>query len=211
MANNRIFKKSIIGLILLAIGAVACLFLPWFWRMIYPLPYRDMIFTQAKEVEIDPYLVMAVIRVESKFRPKAQSIRGAKGLMQLMPETAKWAAEQMGETYQPESLFEIDYNTKIGCWYLAKLLKEFGGSLPLTLAAYNGGPGNVTQWLKQEVWNGELENIDDIPFAETRDFVERVLHSYDSYLRIYGWHSNFAEKAGFWGIITNRSFETMHS
>lgn len=205
------FRTGILGILLFILGAIAILFLPWFWRMIYPLPYRDTIFTNAKEVEMDPYLIMAVIRVESKFRPKAQSIRGAKGLMQLMPQTAQWAAEQMGEEYLPDELFDVEYNTKIGCWYLARLYKNFKGSLPLTLAAYNGGPGNVNQWLEEGIWDGRLETIDKIPFVETKEFIERVLNDYDTYQRIYGWYPNFAGKGGFWGRVTNRIFEMTHS
>jgi soluble lytic murein transglycosylase len=205
------FRSGLIGIVLLLIGAIVILFLPWFWRMFYPLPYRDTIFAQAKSVEMDPYLAMAVIRVESKFRPKAQSVRGAKGLMQLMPDTAQWVAGQMGEEYKEEQLFDVEYNTKLGCWYLASLIKEFDGSLPLALAAYNGGPNNVKQWLAEGKWNGELESINDIPFNETRDFVQRVLDDYDAYRRIYGWYPNFAEKGGFWGTIPNRSSVKMLS
>ncbi|NLC77073.1 MAG: lytic transglycosylase domain-containing protein [Clostridia bacterium] len=198
-------------IIFLVIMAIGVLFLPWLWRVFYPLPYRDTIFAQAEAAGVDPYLVMAVIRVESKFRPKALSVRGAKGLMQLMPETARWAAGQMGEEYRPDLLFDVVYNTKIGCWYLASLIEEFDGNLPAALAAYNGGPNNVKQWLQEGKWNGELETVDDIPFQETRDFVRRVLKDHDTYRRIYGWYPNFAGKGGFWGTIPNRSFVKMHS
>ncbi|HHW06408.1 MAG TPA: lytic transglycosylase domain-containing protein [Clostridia bacterium] len=191
---------------LLSALAAAVLFVPWFWRLLYPLPYRDTVFAQAEAVNIDPYLAMAVIRVESKFRPQAQSVRGARGLMQLMPDTARWVAQQIGEEYHPDLLFDVEYNTKIGCWYLAKLLEDFGGSLPLALAAYNGGPNNVRQWLSEGIWNGEAENLHQIPFPETRDFVEKVMEGYESYRRIYGWYAKLSTKGGFWGIIPNKCF-----
>lgn len=199
------FRTGVIWIVLLLLGAMVILFLPWFWRMFYPLPYRDTIFAQAQAADVDPYLAMAVIRVESKFRPKAQSVKGAKGLMQLMPDTAQWVAQQMGVEYREEQLFDVEYNTKLGCWYLASLIKDFDGSLPSALAAYNGGPNNVKQWIAEGRWNGKLEKIDDIPFIETRDFIQRVLHDYDTYRRIYGWYSKFVEKGGFWGRIPNRT------
>jgi len=198
--------KNVVFFLLLAVLAAAVLFVPWFWRMLYPLPYRDIIFAQAEAADIDPYLAMAVIRVESKFRPKAQSVRGARGLMQLMPETAHWVAQQIGEEFHPDLLFDVEYNTKIGCWYLARLLKDFEGNLALALAAYNGGPNNVRQWLKEGTWDGAVENLHRIPFPETRDFVERVLEGYEAYRRIYGWYAKLSTEGGFWGIIPNKCF-----
>jgi len=203
--NNLFSKTGFIWVILLIIAAVVLLFLPWFWRMLYPLPYRDVIFSNAQEAGVDPYLTMAVIRIESKFRPMAQSVRGAKGLMQLMPETAQWVKKQMGEKFDEKLLFDVHYNTSIGCWYLAYLIKEFDGELHLALAAYNGGPNNVKQWLKDEIWSGKLEQLADIPFPETRDFVEKVLHDYSTYRQIYSWYVSFAKKAGFLVEIKNRN------
>lgn len=203
MAKLRFVKTGVV-MLLIAFLAVAVLFVPWFWRMFYPLPYRDIIFAHAEAVDIDPYLAMAVIRVESKFRPHAQSIRGARGLMQLMPDTAQWVAQQMGEEFHPDMLFDVEYNTKIGCWYLAKLIKDFEGNLPLALAAYNGGPTNVKQWLNEGKWNGDVDRLHQIPFAETREFVEKVLDGYETYRRIYGWYTKLSAKGGFWGIIPNK-------
>lgn len=205
MINRRFAKTGLIWVILVVVAAIGILFLPWFWRMLYPLPYRDTIFANAQEAGIDPYLVMAVIRVESKFRPQAQSIRGAKGLMQLMPETARWVKGQMEEDFEEKLLFEVHYNTRIGCWYLASLIKGFDGKLHLALAAYNGGPSNVKQWLKDGTWSGEREDLSEIPFGETREFVEKVLNDYSTYRQIYGWYANFGKKGGFPDIIQNRN------
>lgn len=205
MINHRFVKSGFIWVTLIIIAAIMVLFLPWFWRMLYPLPYRDTIFTNAQEAGIDPYLVMAVIRVESKFRPQAQSVKGAKGLMQLMPETARWVKGQMGEDFDEEQLFDVHYNTRIGCWYLASLIKGFDGQLHIALAAYNGGPNNVRQWLKEDIWSGNPEHLSDIPFAETREFVGKVMNDYDTYRQIYGWYANFGKKGGFPGIIQNRN------
>ncbi len=177
--------KKLIWLTLVGAGVIILIGFPWFWRLYYPLPYRQTIFTQAQAAEVDPYLVMALIRVESKFRPQAESRMGARGLMQLMPETAEWVTKQLGEPYSVEGLFEIEYNVRIGCWYLANLLKEFEGNLPLALAAYNGGRGNVRQWVNQGLWAGDEDHLEKIPFTETRDFIQRVLQDYEMYRRIY--------------------------
>lgn len=159
--------------------------IPWFWRIFYPYPYRDSVLTYAQEYSIPPNLVIAVARVESKFRPNAVSPRGAKGIMQLMPETAQWIAQQMSIEYKVEDLFEPDYNIRLGCWYLAHLLHDFQGNLPAALAAYNSGRGRVNQWLEDKIWDGSLENISQIPYKETREFVERVTHDLKMYNILY--------------------------
>lgn len=157
-----------------------------FWRFIYPLPYKEIIFTEAVRNNIDPFLVAAIIKSESNFSSVAQSAMGARGIMQIMPETGKWAARQMGlKGFQPDDLFETDTNIKIGCWYIKNLNREFKGNKILVVAAYNAGRGNVRQWLEKEKWSGEQATVDQIPFTETREYVDRVLNNYKWYRRIY--------------------------
>lgn len=159
----------------------------WFWRKLYPFPYQEMIFKYAQEYEVDPYLVAAIIREESHFVEEAESYRGARGIMQIMPETGKWAAEQMNlEGFQPDDLYDPKINIKIGCWYLADLSKEFGNDKILMIAAYNAGRGNVKQWIQTRQWSGRHETVEDIPFPETREYVKRVLKGYEKYRWIYG-------------------------
>lgn len=179
--RNRFFALMTLAII----AAILVISVPWFWRLFYPFPYRESILRHAGEYELDPNLVVAVIRVESKFRSNAESSRGAKGLMQLMPETAQWAAEQMGVSYDVDKLFDPDYNIALGCWYLSNLLQEFDHNLPVALAAYNGGRGNVKQWLKDRIWDGEADSLEQIPFGETKQFVARVLHDYKIYAHLY--------------------------
>ena len=139
----------------------------WFMRYIY-----------------DPYLVTSVIKVESNFSPKVVSKQGAVGLMQLMPKTALWAAEKMGiKNIKVEDLQNPDLNIRIGTWYLSSLLDEFNNDVTLALAAYNGGRGNVAEWIEK----GRLEQKKEegIPFPETRNFVARVKKSYKWYKRLY--------------------------
>lgn len=169
---------------LMAVAALLFYLVPRAARALYPLPYIDIITFYAHREGIDPLLVAAVTRVESKFYPYAQSEQGARGLMQLMPETAKLAAEHLKLPYKPDLLFNPEYNLRLGCWYLAALLREFD-NLPIALAAYNGGRGNVHSWLEEGIWDGSLQNLDKIPFGETREFVRRVLLNYRIYRFLY--------------------------
>ena len=159
----------------------------WMLGLYFPLPqeYRSSLYLRARENDLDPYLVAAVIRAESGWRPMAESSQGARGLMQLMPDTARWVAGQMGVDYAPERLTDPDYNIQLGCWYLANLHQEFAGDTVLPLAAYNAGRTNVQKWLRDRQWTGEHHTLEQIPFEETRLYVAKVLRHVGFYRRIY--------------------------
>jgi len=133
----------------------------------------------------DPYLVAAVIKHESKFDPYARSDGGALGLMQLMPQTAEWIARQLGEPFTEDYLYDPALNIRYGVWYLAVLEDEFGGNDILALAAYNAGRGNVRDWMERFHWNDQFNEIDAIPYPETRLYVRRVLEDREQYKRLY--------------------------
>lgn len=155
-------------------------------RFFYPMPYREIILKEADLYNLDPCLLAAIIKTESNFNHGAVSVRGALGLMQLMPETGEWAAKQMGlKNYSREKLFEPATNIHIGSWYVANLLKGFNGSTAMMLASYNGGQGNVKKWLQQDQWSGQFESVDQIPFPETREFVKKVQRYRQIYSRLY--------------------------
>lgn len=156
-----------------------------FLRLVYPVPYQEETVKYARRFELDPLLISAVMRAESRFDPYAQSSKGALGLMQLMPDTAKWVAGQMQMAYSEERLTEPEFNIAIGCWYLSSLANQYDGNLALALAAYNGGKTNVNSWLENRVWSGRSEDIEDIPFPETREYVKTVLRNYKRYQKIY--------------------------
>lgn len=159
----------------------------WSLAQVYPLAYREIISRQAREHGLDPFLVAAVIRNESRFRHDVVSSQGARGLMQLMPETARWASEQLRIPYSLEMLNDPEFNIRLGCWYLASLHQEFGGDTVLALAAYNGGRSNVRRWLDRNQWTGEHTTLAQIPFPETRKYVGKVLRDHKLYRWIYGW------------------------
>lgn len=140
---------------------------------------------------LEDALVLAVIRQESAFDTGAISSAGARGLMQLMPATARQVATRLKVSYSPSRLSDTDYNVQLGQAYLGSLLGRFGGSYVLALAAYNAGPGRANQWLGE---NGDprsdaLEAIDwieKIPFSETRNYVQRTLENLQVYRVLLG-------------------------
>ena len=104
--------------------------------------------------------------------------------MQIMPDTAKEIAAWLGEDYDNVNLLSVDDNIRYGTWYLAALIKEYNGNTVLALAAYNAGSGRVNNWLKDEL-SLESYTIEDIPFKETRDYIKKVLKSYNAYSGLY--------------------------
>lgn len=158
----------------------------WVMKILYPFDYRETIKKYAVEYNIDPLLVAAVIRVESKFDKNAISYKDARGLMQIAPITGQWAAKELKiENYEENLLFNPGVNIKIGCWYLNKLNKEFDYNLSLVLAAYNGGSGNVTKWLKDKRYSDDGDTLKDIPFPETKNYVRKVTRDFKIYNRLY--------------------------
>lgn len=153
-------------------------------KYLYPIKYEKSIQNYSKEFHVDPYLVAAVIRVESRFVFDVVSQKGARGLMQLMPDTAQWVSKNLNlEDFEDSQLDIPDLNIKMGTWYLANLLKEFDGDIILALAAYNGGRGNVRKWMDDGCFNEGRE--DKIPFNETKIFVKKVKKAYNWYKRLY--------------------------
>ncbi len=178
-------------LLVLALAAAAGFVIyhsDWFQKeYFYPFPYQDKVYRYGRENGVDPYLIAAVIRTESKFVAAARSPKGAMGLMQMMPETAKWVAGQVGQDdFRDAMLNEPETSIRFGAWYLASLKKEFNGNEILVLAAYNGGRGNVGQWMRQLGWGKDFRDIDRIPYKETREYVKKVLSARERYKFLYG-------------------------
>lgn len=154
-------------------------------RFFLPVPYREIIFREAAGAGIDSYLLAAIVKTESNFNSRAVSPKGARGLMQIMPETGRWVADRNGiRNFEPDLLFNPEYNIKLGARYVAELYKEYDGDTVLMLAAYNAGRGNVNKWLGQK-WTGEKDSIDQIPFPETRQFIRKVLFYQQAYSYLY--------------------------
>ncbi len=184
-----IVARKVVKWVSLVLAGVFFLFvlyeLPPVQKLRYPMPYKLIVQQQANRFGVDPLLVTAVIREESRFMPKSESSAGARGVMQLMPDTAEWAAEKMGlKNYSKDQLYEPETNIMLGSWYLANLSKQFNNNLVLVLASYNGGRGRVQEWLSK----GDISpqgQIDEIPIKETREYVKKVLYSYNKYKELY--------------------------
>jgi len=182
-ARNRLSIILWSGILLFL---VAVLTFPQWITIFYPQPHQEEVLTAAAETQIDPWLVFAIMRAESKYQTGAQSSAGAKGLMQIMPETAEGIASKHDiADFNIEQLHDPETNIKFACWYLADLEQEFNGETPVVIAAYNAGRGTVNKWLEQNVWDGSRESLEQIPFKETREYVANVLKNYEAYQAIY--------------------------
>jgi soluble lytic murein transglycosylase len=151
-----------------------------------PLRHEDIIRQQSERKHVDASLIAAVIYTESHFRDQT-SVAGAKGLMQLMPDTADYIARKSGGTaFERTDLATPQINISYGTWYLRYLLTKYHGNTVLTLAAYNAGEGKVDEWWRAASARGETFKVaEHIPFPETRNYVHRVLAARAEYRRTY--------------------------
>ena len=148
----------------------------WYQRVRYPLRYEAIVRGHARNYDLPPTLVAAVIYTESKFDASARSEAGAVGLMQLLPETAKGIALRTGgHRFVVDDLLDPEINVRYGSWYLRNLIDRYD-DVPTALAAYHAGPGNVDEWRRDGV---------GIQFPETRAYVDRVLDAQRVYADAY--------------------------
>ena len=155
------------------------------YRM-YPVTYSEYVEKYSEQYNLDEHLVFSMIKAESSFNPNAVSPRNAKGLMQIIDSTGEWAAEKMDiEDFTTAQLMEPETNIHIGCWYIARLLKQYNQNTELALAAYNAGSGNVSKWLKDESISKDGTTLDRIPFEETRNYVNKINKYISMYKKLY--------------------------
>lgn len=171
---------------LLSLAGGATLLAPTFndavQEITLPLKHEDIIRQQAADKGLDPALIAAVIFAESHFRDQTSSA-GAKGLMQLTPETAHYIADKSGGVaFETGDLSTPQVNISYGAYYLRYLLDKYEGDSTLALAAYNGGEGNVDTWRSQ---HGGRLRVGDIPFPETRKYVSKVQAAQRDYRASY--------------------------
>jgi soluble lytic murein transglycosylase len=148
-------------------------------RTIYPLRYTETILEASEENDLEPAFVAAVIYTESRFRPDAESHQEAYGLMQLLPQSARFIQRRSG--------IEGDFrdpqvNIRLGTWFLGYLNDRYDGDERLMLAAYNSGEGSVDAWTSDEGFDIEK----DIPYKQTRQYVNRALEAQKTYRQLYG-------------------------
>ena len=155
------------------------------WESLYPLYYEDLIGERALEYEIDPLLVLAMIREESRFNAWNESVAGARGLMQIIFSTGEWIAQKINlEEFNDEMLFNSEINIDLGCWYINYLKERFSNDLILIISGYNAGPGTTSKWLEQYD-RSDLDNfVENVPYSETREHIKKVMKSYQMYKRL---------------------------
>lgn len=153
-----------------------------YWQALYPFPFLEPIEQWSRQRQLNPLLVTALIRQESRFMPSIRSVVGATGLMQVMPDTASWIAGKINlKSYK---LDDPQDNIKLGTWYLDYTHREYENNSLLAVASYNAGPGAVADWLQK----GERDPdkfVESIPYSETRGYVKSVFENYWNYLRLY--------------------------
>ena len=150
----------------------------------FPMPFKDAVVSRSREIGLDPAYVYGLIRQESRFIMDARSGVGASGLMQIMPATARWTARKIGMTdFTPSSINDRDTNITLGTAYLKLALDDFDGSMAMAAAGYNAGPGRPRNWRNGPVLDGAIW-AENVPFAETRDYVKKVLSNTTSYAAI---------------------------
>jgi soluble lytic murein transglycosylase len=154
-----------------------------FWQALYPFPYLETIDSWAQQRRLNPMLVTALIRQESRFEAQIRSVADAVGLMQIIPETAAYIAEQINE--KKYNLENPTDNIKMGTWYLDYTHREYSNNSLFAVASYNAGPGAVADWIKQFGVSDPDRFIEQIPYAETKGYVESVFGNYWNYLRLY--------------------------
>src|SRR5207248_3301455 len=144
---------------------------------LYPIYYQQEIKQSAENHNIDPFLIAALIRVETNYQYHLESKKGAIGIMQLMPDTAMWIVESSNAgPHSMDDLVKVDININLGAWYISWLTKHYNGNLLYAIAAYNAGQGNVNKWKQSQTWDGTEAGINQIPFGETRHYVQRILY-----------------------------------
>lgn len=161
-----------------------------FWQLSYPKPYSTTVEAAAAEFDVDPLLIWAVMRAESRYDPEALSYVGARGLMQVMPPTQAWIAEQLGEDISPGDAFTPETNIRMGAWFLHFLADYFEGDFELAIAAYNGGATSVDRWQADPLVSNRDDLLRWIGFGQTREYLERVSLSYQVYQELYASDSN---------------------
>jgi len=155
-------------------------------RIIYPLDYWPLIEKYSQQLKLDPYLLAALMAQESTFTADVRSSANARGLMQLMPSTARRYATKLGiKPFTTALLAQPEVNVRIGAYYFKELMDRFGGA-HFALASYNAGESRVARWIEQAPGLPTDEFIDNIPFPETQNYVKRILGTADDYRRLYG-------------------------
>ena len=158
----------------------------------HPDDHLQYVRKYAYEYNISEAVIFAIIKVESDFDTQAESAVGARGLMQMLPSTFEWLTgdDHLGEHLHKDELFDPEVSIRYGTYYLNYLYEKFDRNMDTALAAYNGGEGNVAKWLADEQYSDGNGNLTDIPFEETKNYVQKVNKEMKTYRNLYYKNSN---------------------
>ena len=157
-------------------------------KIIYPIKYENFVENYSTKYEVDKNLIYAIIKAESNFNQQAVSNKEAKGLMQLMPQTAEDIAKKLDIEVTKEEiskkLLEPEFNINLGTKYISNLLAKYS-NIELALTAYNAGSGNVDTWVENGTLMADGSNIENITYKETNNSVRKILRDYEIYKKLY--------------------------
>lgn len=152
----------------------------------YPMPHQNYVVSHSRNAGIDPAWAYGLMRQESRFNTVARSHVGAGGLMQIMPDTAKLVARQMGEAYNPAALTDMNTNIRYGTFYLSTIQRQLSDSPVLATAGYNAGPNRARRWQPEFQGIAADQYTESIPLLETRDYVKHVMTNATHYGLLLG-------------------------
>ncbi len=186
MKNEKQVSRPALFLLIFITLVIACLVGGYILVVhFFPVRYEEEIKTASEKYGLDPAFVMAVIDTESGFEPSAESNAGARGLMQIMPDTGAWIAEKLDiDDFEEDDLYNPETSIRLGVWYLDYLENRF--TLNETVAAsYNAGQGKVSEWLDDPDYSDDGVKLKKIPYEETENYVAKVMRAYWIYKNIY--------------------------
>ena len=181
---KKILKFFIVLIVIVAILIVIFANKNTIMKMFYIIKYSEYVEKYSKEYVVDKYLIYACIKAESNFNEKAESKKGAKGLMQLMDSTGQEIAKGLNMKIDNDDLFEPEINIKLGTKYVSRMLQKYENT-ELALAAYNAGSGNVDSWINSGKIKADGSDAENIPFKETNNYVRKILKDYRIYKELY--------------------------
>lgn len=191
--RNRGNKKIIIILIAVVLFGVAALTVRHimdystrqYLLMMHPMEYTELVEEYSSEFGVDKYLIYAIIKTESSFRPDSVSNVGARGLMQIMEDTFDWIQYRLDDEESVyDDMFSPEVNIRYGTYLVSYLLKLFEDQ-ECAVAAYHAGPGNVGAWLEKREYSADGVTLDSIPIADTAHYVDKIDKAYNNYVKLY--------------------------
>lgn len=199
----KVWKKILISIVSFLI-IINALFLGavYYGGVNYPVNYLEEIQKYSNEYGVDPKVVLAIMRVESNFKTDATSKVNAKGLMQVLPDTAKHVAKLLNIDANSIDLNDAETNIKIGTYYIKYLMQNFS-NMDTVYAAYNGGIGNVNTWLKDSKYSSDGVSLYNIPSSETKHYVNKVNKALKAYEILYGKEFPTKKTKGFSKFVEN--------